>query len=112
MNTIPPSTPIADFKLDGGSFAFVGQGFDRPECVLALSDGALVASDRRGAAMGVYQAVYGIGMFLGPVLAGEVIARFFFIADPAPPEAHSSGPPGGMPQCRANAAPDQARGGT
>jgi sugar lactone lactonase YvrE len=51
MNTIPPSTPIAGFKLDGGSFAFVGQDFDRPECVLALSDGALLASDRRGAAM-------------------------------------------------------------
>lgn len=31
---------------------------------------------RRGAAMGIYQAVYGLGMFLGPVIAGAVIDAF------------------------------------
>ena len=30
----------------------------------------------RGAAMGIYQAVYGLGMFLGPVIAGAVIDAF------------------------------------
>ena len=29
---------------------------------------------RRGAAMGVYQAVYGVGMFIGPVAAGWIIS--------------------------------------
>lgn len=31
---------------------------------------------RRGAAIGFYQSVYGIGMFLGPVLSGALIERF------------------------------------
>ena len=35
-----------------------------------------VPNERRGAAMGIYQAVYGLGMFLGPVIAGWVIERF------------------------------------
>ena len=35
-----------------------------------------VPDARRGAAMGIYQAVYGLGMFLGPVIAGSVIERF------------------------------------
>ena len=35
-----------------------------------------VPTARRGAAMGIYQAVYGLGMFLGPVIAGMVIERF------------------------------------
>jgi len=35
-----------------------------------------VPDSRRGAAMGIYQAVYGLGMFLGPVIAGNVIERF------------------------------------
>ena len=39
-----------------------------------------VPENQRGAAMGFYQAVYGLGMFLGPVIAGAVIGRF---ADPA-----------------------------
>ena len=33
-----------------------------------------IPDHRRGAAMGVYQAVYGIGMFIGPVAAGWIIA--------------------------------------
>ena len=35
-----------------------------------------ISDDKRGAAMGIYQAVYGLGMFIGPVLAGLVIERF------------------------------------
>ncbi len=35
-----------------------------------------IPNDRRGAAMGVYQAVYGVGMFAGPVAAGKVIEAF------------------------------------
>ena len=35
-----------------------------------------VSPEKRGAAMGFYQATYGIGMFLGPVIAGQLIERF------------------------------------
>ena len=35
-----------------------------------------VPQEKRGAAMGIYQAVYGVGMFLGPVIAGHVIEYF------------------------------------
>lgn len=35
-----------------------------------------VTDARRGAAMGIYQAVYGAGMFIGPVIAGMIIDRF------------------------------------
>ncbi len=35
-----------------------------------------IPGNRRGAAMGIYQAVYGVGMFLGPVIAGKVIDVF------------------------------------
>ena len=42
-----------------------------------------VPDAKRGAAMGIYQAVYGLGMFLGPVLAGAVIERFSTVAGAA-----------------------------
>ena len=35
-----------------------------------------IPDGRRGAAMGIYQALYGLGMFLGPVIAGAVIEAF------------------------------------
>ncbi len=35
-----------------------------------------IPNEKRGAAMGIYQAVYGLGMFLGPVVAGAVIEHF------------------------------------
>ena len=35
-----------------------------------------VPENRRGAAMGIYQAIYGLGMFAGPVIAGWVIEGF------------------------------------
>ena len=44
-----------------------------------------IPNERRGAAMGIYQAVYGAGMFLGPVIAGRVIDGFSIAgADLAP----------------------------
>ena len=43
-----------------------------------------IPDDRRGAAMGIYQAVYGLGMFIGPVLAGLVIERFTAGNNPIP----------------------------
>ncbi len=39
-----------------------------------------IPDEKRGAAMGIYQAVYGLGMFLGPVMAGAVIDRFSLTA--------------------------------
>ena len=35
-----------------------------------------ISNEKRGAAMGMYQAIYGAGMFLGPVIAGAVIDAF------------------------------------
>ena len=42
---------------------------------------ANIPDARRGAAMGFYQSVYGLGMFLGPVAAGAVVERFSAGAD-------------------------------
>ena len=39
-----------------------------------------VDNEKRGAAMGIYQAIYGLGMFLGPVIAGAVIERFSVVS--------------------------------
>ena len=50
----------------------VGMGLILP---LTLSAAIRDIPDRRrGAAMGVYQAVYGVGMFIGPVAAGWIIS--------------------------------------
>lgn len=35
-----------------------------------------IDNDRRGVAMGFYQAVYGIGMTLGPIVAGNIVAGY------------------------------------
>lgn len=44
---------------------------------LFISDAiADIEKSCRGAAMGFYQAVYGLGMFVGPMVAGAVIERF------------------------------------
>lgn len=52
----------------------VGMGLIVPLTMAASIE--TIPGDRRGAAMGVYQAVYGVGMFLGPVIAGKVIEAF------------------------------------
>ena len=35
-----------------------------------------IPDEKRGAAMGIYQAIYGLGMFIGPVIAGMVLERY------------------------------------
>ena len=48
-----------------------------------------VPDTKRGAAMGIYQALYGIGMFLGPVIGGMVIEKFSGpAADPVPVQGY------------------------
>ena len=51
-----------------------GTGMIQPlTMALAIQD---ISAEKRGAAMGMYQAIYGMGMFVGPVLAGAVIDAF------------------------------------
>lgn len=40
-----------------------------------------IEPERRGAAVGFYQSVYGAGMFLGPVLAGGIVKAFDYRAN-------------------------------
>ncbi len=42
------ANPIRDFAIDRDSIRYVGEGLQRPECILAESDGALWAADARG----------------------------------------------------------------
>lgn len=43
--------PIDGFTVDPAALRFVGHDLQRPECVLAAPDGALLAADARGGAM-------------------------------------------------------------
>jgi len=40
--------PVKDFKIDKEKMGFVGKDLQRPECILAESDGGLWAADARG----------------------------------------------------------------
>src|SRR3954462_6562062 len=40
--------PIDDFTVDPSSIAYIGEGLQRPECILAERDGSLWAADARG----------------------------------------------------------------
>lgn len=40
--------PLLDFELDKSSIRYVGQGLQRPECILAEPDGTLWSADARG----------------------------------------------------------------
>ncbi len=40
--------PICDFEIDKSSIQYVGEGLQRPECILATKDGSLWAADARG----------------------------------------------------------------
>ncbi len=40
--------PIKDFEIDKSSIQYVGQGLQRPECILAERDGTLWVADARG----------------------------------------------------------------
>ena len=42
------ANPILDFALDPSSIRYVGEGLQRPECILAEPDGSLWAADARG----------------------------------------------------------------
>src|SRR3954470_23830 len=49
MHSTPLSAnPIADFEIDKGSIRFIGEGLQRPECILAEPDGTLWSADARG----------------------------------------------------------------
>ena len=40
--------PVLDFEIDKASIRYVGEGLQRPECILAERDGTLWAADARG----------------------------------------------------------------
>src|SRR3989337_2597808 len=49
MPSIPLSAnPVLDFGIDRSSVRFVGEGLQRPECILAEPDGTLWSADARG----------------------------------------------------------------
>ena len=39
--------PILDFEIDKSAIRYVGEGLQRPECILAEPDGTLWAADAR-----------------------------------------------------------------
>lgn len=46
---MPAATnPLLDFGIDKGSIQYVGEGLQRPECILAERDGSLWTADARG----------------------------------------------------------------
>ena len=42
------SNPILDFGIDTSRLQFIGEGLQRPECILAEKNGTLWAADSRG----------------------------------------------------------------
>ena len=42
------SNPVLDFGIDKASLQYIGEGLQRPECILAEPDGTLWAADARG----------------------------------------------------------------
>src|SRR6476661_2751338 len=49
MHSTPLSAnPVVDFGIDKGSIRFIGEGLQRPECILAEPDGTLWSADARG----------------------------------------------------------------
>ena len=40
--------PVLDFEIDKSLIRYVGEGLQRPECILAEPDGTLWAADARG----------------------------------------------------------------
>lgn len=45
------SNPLVGFQVDPGDLHFVGEGLERPECILAERDGTLWVADARGGVM-------------------------------------------------------------
>jgi sugar lactone lactonase YvrE len=48
MNPTSMQNPIFDFELDKSALQYVGNGLQRPECILAEPDGSLWIADARG----------------------------------------------------------------
>src|SRR5215207_4871525 len=49
MHSRPVSAnPVVDFGIDRGSIRFIGEGLQRPECILAEPDGTIWSADARG----------------------------------------------------------------
>ena len=44
----PPTNPLDGFEVDPATLGFVGEGLERPECILAERDGTLWVADGRG----------------------------------------------------------------
>lgn len=44
----PSANPILDFAIDRAAVGYVGEGLERPECILAEPDGTLWSADARG----------------------------------------------------------------
>jgi predicted MFS family arabinose efflux permease len=65
---ITPFTNSLNILIAAQIFTGIGKGFSFPMLMgLSIKD---VAPDRRATAMGFFQSIYGLGMFLGPVLMG------------------------------------------
>ncbi len=47
------ANPILDFAIDRDSIRYVGEGLQRPECILAEPDGTLWAADARGGVVSI-----------------------------------------------------------
>jgi len=45
------SNPLIGFQVDPADLKFVGEGLERPECILAERDGTLWSADGRGGVM-------------------------------------------------------------
>jgi hypothetical protein len=46
-----PANPLDDFIVDRNSIRYIGEGLQRPECILAEPDGTLWSADARGGVM-------------------------------------------------------------
>src|SRR5215204_5963774 len=43
-----PTNPLDNFAVDPVSIRYIGEGLQRPECILAEADGSLWSADARG----------------------------------------------------------------
>ena len=48
------SNPLYGFEIDPEKITYVGEGLQRPECILAERDGSLWAADSRGGVMHIH----------------------------------------------------------
>ena len=48
------SNPLYGFEINPDEITYVGEGLQRPECILAERDGSLWAADARGGVMHIH----------------------------------------------------------